>query len=184
MFDSKAYDKLRNQFPERKLWKKKAYIKNRDKILSQNKLSREKNIDKIKARIKSQEHKTKRNLYLKEKRKDPNFLIIKSLRDRLSKTIKSQGTYKSNKTLDYVGCNKEQLKNHLESLFVIGMSWNNYGKWHIDHIYPLSKIDLSQESNIRKVMNYKNLQPLWASDNVRKSASIPAMAPVIDINNL
>ena len=47
------------------------------------------------------------------------------------------------------------------------MSWDNYGKWHIDHIIPLSSAN--SEDDIYKLCNYTNLQPLWAEDNLKKS---------------
>lgn len=48
------------------------------------------------------------------------------------------------------------------------MSWENYPEWHIDHIFPISKVDLTIEENIYKVMHYSNLQPLWAKENQKK----------------
>jgi hypothetical protein len=51
------------------------------------------------------------------------------------------------------------------------MSWDNYGKygWEIDHIKPLSLYDLTDDNQLKEVCNYKNLQPLWAEDNLKKS---------------
>ena len=77
-------------------------------------------------------------------------------------------------------CNKEYLKNyylenkdlklHLESLFIDGMSWENWGEWHIDHKIPVSKFD--KETPMSIVNNLNNLQPLWALDNLSKSNKI------------
>lgn len=55
------------------------------------------------------------------------------------------------------------------------MSWNNYGKngWEIDHIIPCSYFDLTKEENQRICFNYRNLQPLWASENNTKKAKVP-----------
>ena len=47
------------------------------------------------------------------------------------------------------------------------MNWSNQGKWHIDHIIPLDSAKTQEE--IIKLFNYKNLQPLWAKDNIKKS---------------
>jgi hypothetical protein len=60
----------------------------------------------------------------------------------------------------------------MESLFLEGMSWDNYGKWHIDHIRPCSSFDLSDTEQQKICFNYKNLQPLWAEDNLRKGAKV------------
>jgi hypothetical protein len=44
-----------------------------------------------------------------------------------------------------LGCSIEELKIYLESKFLPGMSWDNWSPdgWHIDHIKPLSKFDLT-----------------------------------------
>jgi len=51
------------------------------------------------------------------------------------------------------------------------MTWDNYGKtgWHVDHIKPLTRFDLTEETEVVKAVHYTNLQPLWAVDNIRKS---------------
>ena len=54
------------------------------------------------------------------------------------------------------------------------MTWENYGKWHIDHIIPLSSFDLTDYEQVKVACNYKNLQPLWAEDNLRKGSKIPS----------
>ena len=52
--------------------------------------------------------------------------------------------------------------------FVSGMSWENYGKWHIDHIKPCASFNLLEEDEQKKCFHYTNLQPLWAKDNLKK----------------
>lgn len=73
-----------------------------------------------------------------------------------------------------VGCNIEEFKKYLESMFVDGMDWGNYGLWHIDHIIPCISFDLSNEQEQRKCFHYTNMQPLWAKDNLIKSSKIIA----------
>ena len=65
-----------------------------------------------------------------------------------------------------IGLHPIDLKNYIENKFTEGMSWDNYGKWHIDHIIPLNSAKTEEE--IIKLCYYTNLQPLWASDNIRK----------------
>lgn len=65
------------------------------------------------------------------------------------------------------GLTIEELKIYLESKFQEGMNWSNYGMhgWHVDHIKPCSKFDLSDPDQQRKCFHYTNLQPLWAKEN-------------------
>lgn len=100
---------------------------------------------------------------------DDNLRVSRNLRARLYHLLKKQKATKKNKTLKYLGCSFIYFKSHIEKSFKDGMNWENYGKWHIDHIRPISKFDLTKEKNIFKAMNYKNLQPLWARDNIIKS---------------
>jgi len=74
---------------------------------------------------------------------------------------------------DLVGYNASDLANHLESLFKEGMSFSNYGKWHIDHIIPVSvfRFTMYSDAEFKICWSLKNLQPLWASENIAKSGS-------------
>lgn len=107
------------------------------------------------------------NEYYKKRRKtDLNFRLIHNLRSRLCSALKGQT--KSKRTLELLGCSILQLRLHLEGRFKSGMTWDNYGQWQIDHIKPLSKFDLTDEKQLSKAANYKNLQPLWARENIVK----------------
>ena len=112
----------------------------------------------------------KKNYSKERSKKDLNYRIRGNLRSRLKAALKNNS--KKGKTLSYLGCSIEELKEHLEKQFQSGMTWNNYGiyGWHIDHIIPLAKWDLTNEEEIKKACNYKNLQPLWAKDNWSKQA--------------
>lgn len=156
-------------------YRKEYYVKNRDKWLIVMKNYREKR----KANSTAEElNERKRIIYLKYKLRrkvDIQFRLRVNLRARLKQALKKSNSpkeYRKSSTMEYIGLNYKELKEYLESKFLEGMSWENYGKWHIDHIYPMSKVDLTKQENIKKVMNYKNLQCLWAVDNIKKGAKI------------
>jgi hypothetical protein len=69
-----------------------------------------------------------------------------------------------------LGYSPEELKKHLEKQFLFGMTWENYGKWHIDHIIPISAFNITtaEDEDFKKCWALSNLQPLWAADNIRK----------------
>jgi len=120
-----------------------------------------KNQDKIKSRV-------KQNFY-KRMEEDIGYKMLQKCRARLYKAIKENN--KSDRTLKLLGCTTDKLKRHLESQFTKGMNWDNYGKWHIDHIKPCAVFDFSKESDQKECFHYTNLQPLWAEDNMRKSST-------------
>ena len=117
-----------------------------------------------KKKQKDAERRWKRN---KEKT-DPIYRIQERLRSYLSRSIK--GVIKKNsKTEKIVGTSFKDLVSHLEKQFKPGMTLSNYGKWHIDHIKPVSKYDLTKPGELEKCFHYTNLQPMWAIDNIKKS---------------
>lgn len=83
------------------------------------------------------------------------------------------GTKKGGKrTFDLLGYTLAELRQHIERQFLPGMTWENAGKWHIDHIVPLTSFTISgpDDPEIRRAWALTNLRPLWATDNVRKSS--------------
>ena len=94
--------------------------------------------------------------------------IGRNLRSRLNKAIK--GNYKTGSAVRDLGCSIKELKKYLESKWQQGMSWDNYGEWHIDHIKPLNSFDLEDEEQLKEACHYTNLQPLWAKDNLKKGS--------------
>ena len=106
---------------------------------------------------------------LSRKKTDINFKLLISIRNRLSKAISNQYGNKSQKTVNLLGCSIQDVRKHLENLFQPGMSWSNYGQWEIDHIKPCSSFDLTDNQQQKSCFNYTNLQPLWKTDNLKKS---------------
>jgi hypothetical protein len=98
---------------------------------------------------------------------NPEYRIRKSLRTRIHHAVKNG--IKTNKTMSLIGCSLEYFIAYLESKFQDGMTLDNYGQWHIDHIRPCSSFDLMDPEQQRQCFHYTNLQPLWAKDNLLKS---------------
>ena len=77
---------------------------------------------------------------------------------------------KSIKWSAVLGYSMQELADHLERQFTDGMSWDNKGEWHIDHIIPASSFDLTDENQLRACMALTNLRPLWGRENIKKGA--------------
>ena len=98
---------------------------------------------------------------------------ISLLRSRVAAAMRRAGLRKSERTIQLLGCTWQQLKTHLEGQFEAGMRWEDRGRlWHVDHIVPCSKFDLSKVEQQRLCFHFTNLQPLWKSDNLRKATRI------------
>lgn len=153
-----------------KLYLKNYYLNNKEDILKQqkefskeyNKNYRIKNKDKIKKYNKE---------YTKKRFKNDNIFRLKMiLRNRVKDVLKKN--FKSGSAVKDLGCSVEELKRYLESQFEPGMTWDNWGNkkgdWSIDHIIPLSKVDLTNKEEFLKVCHYTNLRPMWHIDNIKK----------------
>jgi hypothetical protein len=85
-----------------------------------------------------------------------------------------QGTKNGRKWQELVGYSLQELVAHLEKQFTEGMSWDNYGQWHVDHKVPLAAFSFDSPENpmFRICWGLDNLQPMWATDNMRKHTKI------------
>lgn len=109
--------------------------------------------------------------YTKNRRdNDINYKIKDNLRRRINYALNH--SKKSNRTAELLGCNLEDFKLYIESLWQKGMDWNNYGKfgWHLDHIQPCASFDLTDPQQQKICFHYSNIQPLWAKDNWSKGS--------------
>jgi hypothetical protein len=111
--------------------------------------------------------KYKKNYYNLHKEKNNHIIAWRTI---LRNTLNRVGSKKENETNKLLGYSSIQLKEHIEKQFVDGMCWENWGKWHIDHIKPVSSFDKSEKMSI--INSLDNLQPLWAADNLKKSNKI------------
>jgi len=111
--------------------------------------------------------KQQRDYERKRLKVDPLFKLGKSMRCHLYRILQGQ---KSMSTKELLGYNVEELKIHIESLWVEGMNWENWGKeWEIDHIYPLSQYLKEGETRPSIINSLKNLQPISKIENRKKS---------------
>lgn len=102
---------------------------------------------------------------------NPQYKVAQNLRRRIRLAILKDGAIKSDATIALLGCSVESFIQHLESQFKPGMAWENYGPiWHIDHIKPCAKFDLTHPEQQRICFHWSNQQPLWASENMSKGS--------------
>lgn len=115
---------------------------------------------------------TRQRIYENNRRKnDPMFKVIRNLKGALYSALQNKTWKKDTHFAEYIGVNEyNELKSYLEAKFTEGMTWDNYGKWHIDHIYPVSRAE--NYEHLIKLCHYTNLQPLWAEDNLKKGNKI------------
>mgnify|MGYP003648108204 FL=1 len=114
--------------------------------------------------IKNREERNKR--VMKKYHSNPNIKLSMNIRRRINSALK--GKNKSKQTLELLGCSVKKIWEHLESKFKPGMTKENHGKWHIDHIRPCASFDLTDQNQQAICFHYTNLQPLWAVDNIKK----------------
>lgn len=165
-------------------YNKRYRIKNLEKEILRHKEYRKNNVEKLRAWEKSRDpikEKLRRKLYNKNNREkireyvrkkyatDPEFKLRSRIRGRLYSITKNNVKHGSG--IKNLGCTIEEYKKYLESKFLEGMSWDNwnYKGWHIDHIKPLSLFNLKDKEEYLKAFHYKNTQPMWSTDNHKKS---------------
>jgi hypothetical protein len=104
--------------------------------------------------------------------RSPEQIIRQRIAARIRKAMRlyGKGARKHCRTHDYIGCTIKQFREHIQKLFQQSMTWDNYGQWHLDHIIPCKAFDLSKPDHQYACFHWTNLQPLWAIDNIRKSA--------------
>ena len=97
---------------------------------------------------------------------NPLVKLKKTLRSRAYSALVNQGYKKTTKTFRLLGATWDDVSEYIEEQFIEGMTWSNHGDWHIDHIIPLASAKTKEE--LVSLFHYKNLQPLWAEDNLKK----------------
>jgi hypothetical protein len=164
----KVADKKYREKNKEKLSKKHKdwYENNKEKWNEYIKEYREKNRDKIKQ--------LKRNYEKTRKTNDPLYKLISNFRTAIYQVLKENRVDKNQSYFDVLQYTPEQLIVHLEKQFTEGITWENYGEWHVDHKLPISSFNIQKmgDSEFMKCWSLENLQPMWGEENIRKSNKI------------
>jgi hypothetical protein len=134
---------------------------NRDQISETKRLIHQRNPEKMRSRVREWKRFNRKN--------NPEFMMLESMRAMVRRVLESTGSGKENRTVELVGYTPDQLRNHIESQFKPGMSWDNRSEWHIDHIIPMVKMVRAGLTDQSLINGLWNLQPLWKHENLKKS---------------
>lgn len=120
-----------------------------------------------------------RRLQAEKRKSNPDFKLRQDLRCRLYQAIK--GNAKQGSAVRDMGCTIAEFWAHMEPQFQSGMTRGNMGKaWEIDHIYPLSKADLTgSRTEFLAANNWRNLQPLTPKQNGDKGDTVTPEAQAL-----
>jgi hypothetical protein len=116
----------------------------------------------------------KRDYERKRRAEDPKYRLGVRTRTAVWQMLKERNVNKMNKTFDLLGYTLEELMNHLEKQFTEGMTWDNYGEWHVDHKIPMSSFNFetTEDREFKLCWCLDNLQPLWGPDNLSKGTKL------------
>lgn len=122
---------------------------------------------------KKQNH-NKVKIYKRKQRNKLHNKIARQIRKRVVRVIKKRQNNHYIKEVSsvqnkHLGCTKYELIRHLESKFLPGMTWENYGEWEIDHIKPISNFNFNKPEEVKQINHFTNLLPMWRNDNLLKS---------------
>jgi hypothetical protein len=139
---------------------------NREHLNEYHQKWRENNIDR--------HRKNKRDYERTRKANDPLYKLISNFRTAIYQVLKENNVEKNGHYFEVLKYSPQQLIDHLESKFTGDMSWDNYGKWHVDHILPITSFEINEigDNEFMKCWSLSNLQPLWSDENIRKSNTI------------
>lgn len=176
---SKAYRKAN---PEKvAAAKKKCYLAKRDEYLEKGRAANAGNKDAVAIRSKAYREnldpeirkKRARDYARKRRYSDPLYALKSLCRSRIGHALRGGGWTDVGSSRELLGCSYPELKSHLETQFLPGMTWANRGAkgWHVDHIQPLALAET--EEDIKRLLHYTNLRPLWGKDNLKKASKLP-----------
>ena len=106
-----------------------------------------------------------------KRREDPQYRLGQNISSCIRQSLTTYSGKNGAHWEDLVGYTRQDLIKHLENKFKDGMSWENYGDWHLDHVTPKSVFNFTsyKHEDFKRCWALDNLQPLWAFDNISKS---------------
>lgn len=179
------YDEVKEQnrkshhkhISERKEIMRDNYQRNKEKRKLQAKEYRENNKDHYREYFRNYNKTDERKNYINNWRKreyhnNSAFKLNDNMAGYINRSLKGNKNGRSWEKL--VGYTCQDLMQHLEAQFKDGMTWENHGQWHIDHIVPKSLFNIisAEDKGFKKCWALENLRPLWAKDNIRKQDAI------------
>lgn len=114
----------------------------------------------------------RRNYEKNKKDSDPSYKLASYTRTAIYTCLKERNVNKYKNTFDLLPYTLDDLIRHLEDKFQEGMTWENYGEWHVDHIKPMSSFNIQspEGKEFQECWSLDNLQPLWGKDNLIKGS--------------
>lgn len=164
--NAKHSNYMRRTKEERREKRRAHYAENKERIKERQRKYQDENREKIR----ESRREYYRN-YMRERRKnDPNFKVLTRMRDFNRRCIEAIKGVKNWRTKSILGYTPEEMRKHIESLWLEGMTWENYGEWHIDHVESIKSLVDKGVTDVKIINALTNLQPLWAFDNLSKGA--------------
>ena len=177
MLNDEFREKIKEKRKERYEKDKEKYEKDKERLAQERrehyKLNKEEILKKVNKRRQSEKYKIKRKEYQQKnkersrKRYNENYNKNKyryAWRAVLKRTFSYFNTTKYDKTINILGYSAEEFKMNIESKFTIGMSWDNYGEWHIDHVRSIATFESTDLPSV--VNSLTNLNPMWATSRI------------------
>jgi hypothetical protein len=171
------------------VFRKAYYAANKTALIAANKAYREKNKDSLRALKTASYQADRENIIAKNlayraanreahrarvsarvitrTESDPVYAMRRRVSALISVRLRAGGYTKKSRSNEILGCSWEEFKNHIERQFLADMSWENRGRWQLDHIVPISTA--TTESEVLALSHHTNLRPLWSNMNRAKS---------------
>lgn len=155
--------------------KNKEYTSEKSKIwYEKNKEYRKEYYNKWRSENPEKWRESKRNYERTRKANDPLYKLVANFRTAIWTVLKENNMDKYGHYFEILQYSPEELATNLENQFTEGMTWENYGEWHVDHKLPITSFNFQEigDNEFMKCWSLDNLQPMWGDENIRKSNKI------------